>query len=136
MVAIVFLFQVFAVTLLTLASKISLRPEYQCEVAAHQCEGAGSHMADISKCHKHAGCDLRPSPFLSLPRPSKEQCYSCDFVHGPCTDETQVLPFCPHVSTSRTALLECASFVAQPWTWSSREIIMQIILHSAWNIAT
>lgn len=35
MVAVVSLFLVFAVTLLTLASRISLRPEYQCEVAAH-----------------------------------------------------------------------------------------------------
>lgn len=93
-------------------------------------------MADISKRHKHARFDLRPSPFLSLPRPSKELCYSCDFVHGPRTEETQILCFDPHVSTSRTALLECASFVVHPWTWSSREIIMQIILHSAWNIAT
>lgn len=34
MVPVVFLFLVFAVTLLTLASRISRRPEYQCEVAA------------------------------------------------------------------------------------------------------
>lgn len=42
--------------------------------------------------HKHTGFDLRLSPFLSLPRPSKELCYSCDFVHGPHTHESQVFP--------------------------------------------
>lgn len=42
MVAIVFLFLVFAVILLTLASRISLRPEYQCEVAAHEVGAQGA----------------------------------------------------------------------------------------------